>query len=357
MWDKLLFLTLITVFFPWSLLVLLLLFGWNETVRIFRNVVLDTFGPTVIAVVTVLMFVIGLMFVALTIFWAYKDTESFLIALVVVGILIGLRVFDSREADRETRRRQKLGYDKSDTNRPDSRTHIYNATRVGQESEEKMVTQPLVWSVNPGAFELHLRRRYNNLLFLENRRNVVQSDIDAARTRDILDAKMLDQEQRTLFEEFLLVDEAVGTQQIREKVDTLIETAFGIGGPADEILAELQKLREVITNTSRKSFAEHSELLAKLEDAEQAHKSYMAEFFVPFLAQMSRKDSPIPADEIVPSLLMQEPNTIRVVMRWADANFRQVLRNEAVSLLREALQQGWPVDRMPGILAAFEMPE
>lgn len=126
MWDKLLFLTLITVFFPWSLLVLLLLFGWDETVRIFRNVVLETletFAPTVIAVVAVLMFAISLIFVALAIFWAYKDIDSFLVALVVVGILIGLRALDrrsksgvsaslSREADREIRRRQKLGYDK-----------------------------------------------------------------------------------------------------------------------------------------------------------------------------------------------------------------------------------------------------
>ena len=123
MWDKLLFLTLITVFFPWSLLVLLWLFGWNETVRIFRDVVLDTFGLAVIVVVTILMFLIGLIFVALAIFWAYKDIDSFLVALVVVGILIGLRTLARRnksgvstslslEADREIRRRQKLGYDK-----------------------------------------------------------------------------------------------------------------------------------------------------------------------------------------------------------------------------------------------------
>lgn len=224
-------------------------------------------------------------------------------------------------------------------------------------SEDKLITHTLIWSNNPGAFEQHLRRRYNNMLFLEDRRNVVQGDIDAARTRDILDARMLDQEQRTLFEEFLLVDEAVGTQQIRENVDTLIETAFGIGGPADEILAGLQKLREVITNISRKSFAEHIELLAKLEDAEQAYKNYMAKFFVPFLAQMGRKDGPIPADEIVPSLLMQNPDTIRVIMSQFDAGFRQVLSREAISLLQSAIQQGWPVDRIPGLLAAFEMPE
>lgn len=223
-----------------------------------------------------------------------------------------------------------------------------------------MITQPLIWSDNPGSFELHLYRRYNNLLFLESRRNVVQSDIDVARTRDILDAKILDQQQRMLFEEISLIDELVSPNmlnQIREKIDKLIETALGIGGPADEILSGLQKLREVIINTSRKSFVDHSELLAKLEDAEQFHKNYMAEFFVPFLAQMGRKDGPIPADEIVPSLLMQEPDTIRIVMSQFDADFRQVFSREAVSLLQEALLHGLPVDRIPEILAAFEIPE
>lgn len=234
------------------------------------------------------------------------------------------------------------------------------AIRHGQESEKKMVTQPLIWSDNPGAFEQHLRRRYNNLLFMESRRNVVQSDIDAAQTRDVLDAKMLDQEQRTLFEELSNMGEKVSpnvVSQIREDIDTLIETAFGIGGPADEILARLQKMREVLINASKKSFAGHGELLAKLEDAEQFHKSYMAEFFVPFIAQIGRKDGPIPADEIVPSLLMQEPDTIRVFMSRFDADFRQVISRDAVSLLKEALQQGLPVDRVPEILAAFEIPE
>ena len=116
MWHKLLFVTLITVFFPWSLLVLLLLFGWDETVLIFRRVVLDTFGPIVITAVAVLMFILALAFVALAIYWAYNDTRSFVFTIVAVEILIGLRaLYDSiklRGADSETRRRQALGYDK-----------------------------------------------------------------------------------------------------------------------------------------------------------------------------------------------------------------------------------------------------
>jgi hypothetical protein len=113
MWNKLLFLTLITAFFPWSLLVLLFLFGWDETVRIFKNVVLDAFGSTITAVVTILTAIIGLIFVALAIFWAYEDVTSFLIALMVtlvgIGIAIDMMMIDSPVS--EIKKRKKLGYE------------------------------------------------------------------------------------------------------------------------------------------------------------------------------------------------------------------------------------------------------
>lgn len=55
MWDKILLVTLITVFFPWSLLVMLWFLGWDETVRIFREVVIETVGLTVFIVSAVVM--------------------------------------------------------------------------------------------------------------------------------------------------------------------------------------------------------------------------------------------------------------------------------------------------------------
>ena len=54
---------------------------------------------------------------------------------------------------------------------------------------------------------------------------------------------------------------------------------------------------------------------------------------------------------------MQDPDTIRVVMRWADAEFRKVLSGEAVSLLRESLQNGLRADRVQEIVAALEIGE
>ena len=55
MWDKILLVTLIVVFFPWSVLVMLWLLGWDETVRIFREVVIETIGLTVFIVSAVVM--------------------------------------------------------------------------------------------------------------------------------------------------------------------------------------------------------------------------------------------------------------------------------------------------------------
>ena len=61
MWDKILLITLITVFFPWSVLVMLWLLGWDETVRIFREVVIETVGLTVfiLSAVVMILLVVG----------------------------------------------------------------------------------------------------------------------------------------------------------------------------------------------------------------------------------------------------------------------------------------------------------
>ena len=67
MWDKILLVTLITVFFPWSILVMLWFLGWDETVRIFREVVIETVGLTVFLIVAAVMILVAVGVVALVI--------------------------------------------------------------------------------------------------------------------------------------------------------------------------------------------------------------------------------------------------------------------------------------------------
>jgi hypothetical protein len=67
MWDKILLVTLIVVFFPWSVLVMLWLLGWDETVRIFREVVIETIGLTVFIVSAVVMVLLAVGIIALVV--------------------------------------------------------------------------------------------------------------------------------------------------------------------------------------------------------------------------------------------------------------------------------------------------
>lgn len=74
MWDKMLLVTLITVFFPWSILAMLWFLGWNETVRIFRVIVIETVGLTAFLVVATIML---LLVVSIFVLMADKgNTES-----------------------------------------------------------------------------------------------------------------------------------------------------------------------------------------------------------------------------------------------------------------------------------------
>jgi hypothetical protein len=44
LWHVVLFIGLVVIFFPWSLLLLLLFFGWDGSVQIFRGLVIGTLG-------------------------------------------------------------------------------------------------------------------------------------------------------------------------------------------------------------------------------------------------------------------------------------------------------------------------
>ena len=67
MWDNILLLTPITVYFPFSILAMLWLLGWDETVRIFREIVIETVGQMGFLVSAAVMMLLAIGIVALVI--------------------------------------------------------------------------------------------------------------------------------------------------------------------------------------------------------------------------------------------------------------------------------------------------
>ena len=64
LWHAIVFLGLVTIFFPWSLLLLLVLFGWEGSVQLFRALVIGTLGLAFVVLWVAVVALIVIVFLA-----------------------------------------------------------------------------------------------------------------------------------------------------------------------------------------------------------------------------------------------------------------------------------------------------
>jgi hypothetical protein len=55
MWKKILSALLITILFPWSLLVLILIYGWSRSLEILKDLVSDRYVLITVLIITVII--------------------------------------------------------------------------------------------------------------------------------------------------------------------------------------------------------------------------------------------------------------------------------------------------------------
>lgn len=55
MWKKILLALLITILFPWSLLVLILLYGWDRSLEIFKDLLSGRYVLIIVLIITVII--------------------------------------------------------------------------------------------------------------------------------------------------------------------------------------------------------------------------------------------------------------------------------------------------------------
>ncbi len=215
----------------------------------------------------------------------------------------------------------------------------------------------LSWSDNPGAFEQHLQRRNNNPLFPPNRRIVKQADIGAATARDQRDYQALIARRVRLLEDTLRLPDIVSPSQInelRERVEELIRDAVGVGGPAFQLAERMKEHRQRLIESWREALSGNAEALRRLDEADEHWHTGAAIFDSPFIAQMTRKDGPIPSGDAIPALLSEKPQTIATAMSlFKDPQKKAIIQAEAASILSTALKSGATIDRLEEKLQAL----
>ncbi len=216
------------------------------------------------------------------------------------------------------------------------------------------------WSDPCGCFECHLQRRYMNPLFPLERRRVCTGDIIEARARDQADLRELHADcDKILKEAMERATRAPGQWLSFKEPNQLIGALQQLVVRAAEIGDLANPVRDVLCRV----FASQVELMrqacppdmkAELDALVNKRERYLQISASQFLAQMNRRDSPISAKEVVPSLLTEPAATVRLCasVLW-EAN-RAEVHALAAYLIANAQREGHTVPEAEEKLLALK---
>lgn len=215
------------------------------------------------------------------------------------------------------------------------------------------------WQQCPGCFERHLQRRFNNPLFAQEKRKVTLRELELARIKDRSDrdafiAKIKD-------EWYFFPQEDVDPLSMIEnvlrgyrQVNLLIDESFALG---DSVLEERKSLL-IHEEASLDFLTKH---LHNDKDAFLDYQSISETRRITWFAQVSRSDTPITKEDIVPSFLCEDLQTIEFMGAFSSmiehANPNPITfidRNEIMRVLSQAYAQGFNVSKGRLLIDAFD---
>jgi hypothetical protein len=202
----------------------------------------------------------------------------------------------------------------------------------------------LYFSTQPGCWERHLQRRYDNPLFTHGKRVVVQADIIKAQQQDEADRRAFQQTFEVLLQEITTLNAQVEVDivlKLKMRIDGLYEQCARLGG---DFTAEKQGLRQLIhliMQSIWNSGIHNAEVRAFLEKEAKASEQHFNLLEYPLIADLLHPHSPISIEDIIPTLLTEEEVSLQAAMHLFTAQQQQILYSEAKNLLMQLKQEGY----------------
>ena len=192
----------------------------------------------------------------------------------------------------------------------------------------------LKFSDKPGARERQLKRKYNNFLFADCEITLL----------DIHDSQQKDAEE---IEEFLktftdLVKQTAELEpnaeadvilKIKEQLDKAYEQCSGLAGDHADVKDMLKKLLAVIMQAMWKGIGQDVEAHSKLEMEEKARVQHFNLLECHLVVDLLRPDSPISEKELVPILLSESAESLKIAMQLFVSEQQKMLCQQARTLL------------------------
>lgn len=214
----------------------------------------------------------------------------------------------------------------------------------------------LNFSQFPGAHERQLLRYSGNPLFPDDKRQVLQVEIDQAQRHDIEEALAFQEQFRTLVQRAIDLSPQEDSEiilKLKEDLDQAYERCCGLAGDIHELKAALKKLLEIVMQAVWRGAADDAAAHSNLREEEVARATHFQLLEQPLIADLIRPDSSIGSNELVPILLNASESTVTAALGLFDSDQLTLLCQDARKLL-QSLDKSVPTDTAYKRLAQLE---
>lgn len=201
-------------------------------------------------------------------------------------------------------------------------------------------------SVNPGAFERHLLRRENNVLFGERQTEVNSATLQEQQKKDhdILQQFMLDfRDIMTRVVSLAPNEDSEVILEIKSQLDKLYATSVSVADDQTRVRASIKKLLGVMMKAVRQGAGDDAQAHQELDQEEAARDAHFRFLESSLVADILDPDSPIENEDLLPTLLSADKEELALATQLFDEQQMQFLLEEGEKLLNRLEAEGHDV--------------
>lgn len=194
----------------------------------------------------------------------------------------------------------------------------------------------LRFSDRPGRRERHLQRRHGNPLFADPPPRIRRVELERARREDREEARGFQEDFVALLQEAIGLkpnEESDAILKLKERVDRAYERASGMGGDQSRIKAAIPGLVAAIMGAVRRGAGDDPRALQELAREERARALHYRLLEQPLVADLLAPDSPIRAEELLPTLLASDAEALAAALQLFDRQQLEILVEQGRVLL------------------------
>jgi len=215
----------------------------------------------------------------------------------------------------------------------------------------------LKFSLQPGCFERHLQRQYQNPLFSHRTTEITQADIQEAQQQDEAERQAFQEDFQKLLQQIATLEAQVEAEiifKLKAQVDSLYECCARLGGNFENEKTGLRRLAELIMHSIWASGIDDPNTQHELKQEESAQAVHFSLLEYGVIADLLHPHSPIAEADIVPTLLSESEETLKATMTLFKPEQRHILCEEARKLLTQLDNQGYSLTEAWLRLATME---